>query len=141
MYSSIPWSEFLGLWEPEDPDLSGWHILFGETGFGKIATSPTLKISDKVPQEQLISQMVDCLDMAGISSECYILIRLKPWAHMKIMDRSKWLIALRQMKIPQTESSMSDVLMLSADRTKTLYFRTADHDITEFYLADVKNRT
>jgi len=137
LYSCIPWTKFLGLWEAEDEHLVGSYILRGPEGFGKIATPPSVRISDDMPQEQALSLLEKCLEMSDIDNECYLFLSMGPWAHLKILDRSRWLHGLWRMRIPRLNLDASAALLLSAEKNKAIYFRIADHHIIEVYLADV----
>ena len=122
LYSSSPWSEFIGFYEPTNSALDAHNLVRGPGGFGKIATSPNLMIYQDNPQERILEWMGCCLTTAGIQDNCYVWIRSGPWAEIKILDRSKWLNSIWGMQYPQTPDTVVTLLIMSADQSQVIYF-------------------
>lgn len=137
LYSSIAWSKLINLYESDDLALRGYEIILGPTGFLNRDVFPSLMISAELPQEQIISWMVNCLETVAIKNECYLYLRLGPWAHIEIYNLREWLNFVWGMKVPETNSVVSEMLFLNADKSKTLYICDKG-DVIEVYMSDLK---
>jgi len=134
LYSSIAWSKFIDFYEPDDTALSGYEITLGPTGFLKRDVFPSLMISSKLPREQINNWMMKCLEAATISNECYLYLRLGPWAHIEILDITKWLVFVWGMKISETNNVVGEILLLNSDKSKIL-FLCDKGEVIEVYIS------
>jgi hypothetical protein len=136
IYSISPWSEFIEFYEASNPVLDAHNLIFGSGGFGNIERPPNLMIFKDNPRNLILDLMVCCINTVGIRDDCYIWARSGPWAHMKIVDMSKWLPSIWGMPYPQTNDTIILLLIMSFDQSRALYFVEKDR-VVEVYIEDL----